>query len=396
MDSYGFTSGVRPASKSPASRFVPAEAVALWRHFDWVLLGSVILLVLIGILFIRSATMGAVDTDLQGRVQSQIIYAVMGFGVMAVLSLMDYRLLGVLQHYIYALLVFALAMVGIAGQVGGAGAQRWINVGIPIQPSEIGKMLIIIALAAHLVKQHQKLDRFSTVLVSLLYMALPMLLIFIQPNLGNVIVFSVIWFTMSWGAGLRLRHIAMLISIVLLMLPLVWSQMEPYQRSRITTFINPEGDQDAQYNVDQSLISIGSGGFLGQGYASGSQTQGRFLRVRHTDFIFSVIAHEAGFVGAMTVICLMGLTVYRITRAAAISRDALGSLICYGVAAVIFFQTVTAVGMNLVILPVTGLTLPFVSSGGTSLLSLLFGIGLVQSVVMRQRNANGGTVETWS
>jgi len=365
------------------------RTMGLLRNFDFVLLGAVILLVLIGILFIRSATLGAVDTDLIGRVRSQIIYSFLGFPILFLLAALDYRLLGAMQHYIYGFLVFALALVGIAGQVGGAGAQRWLNVGIPIQPSEIGKMLIIISLAAHLTKQYHKLDRFSTVVMSVVYMAVPMVLIFIQPNLGNTIAFTVIWAVMVWGAGLRLRHIAILLTVAFIMLPILWVNMEGYQRQRITAFINPEGDPDARYNVDQSLISIGSGGLLGKGYANGSQTQGRFLRVRHTDFIFSVISHESGFVGAVTVVGLIALVLYRITRAAQRARDALGSLICYGVAAVIFFQTFTAVGMNVAVLPVTGLTLPFVSSGGTSLLALLFGVGLVQSVVMRQRGAGG-------
>lgn len=372
-------------TRKPAAGLVPRETALLWRNFDFPLLFGVVLLVLIGILFIRSATLGAVDTDLIGRVRSQIIYAGMGFPVLLVLAAIDYRLLGALQPYIYGMLVASLALVGIAGQVGGAGAQRWLNVGIPIQPSEIGKMLIIIALGMHLTNQYPKLDRFSTVIVSMIYMAVPMLLIFIQPNLGNTIAFTVIWFSMIWGAGLRLRHLAILISVALLALPVLWLNMEDYQRKRITTFISPESDPDAQFNVDQSLISIGSGGLLGKGYANGSQTGGRFLRVRHTDFIFSVIAHETGFVGSVSVLGLIGFVIYRITRIAGVARDPLGSLICYGVAGIIFFQTFTAVGMNVALLPVTGLTLPFVSSGGTSLLSLLFGIGLVQSVSMRRK-----------
>src|SRR5688572_21311104 len=173
---------------SPSTQVMTGSALDIWRRFDLWLFGSSLLLILIGILFIRSATLGAVDTDLIGRVQSQIIYTFLGMVVMFLMSAVDYRLLGAMQHYIYGFLVFALALVGIAGQVGGAGAQRWLNVGIPIQPSEIGKMLIIIALGAHLSKQYPKLDQFRTVIVSLMYMALPMMLIFIQPNLGNVIV----------------------------------------------------------------------------------------------------------------------------------------------------------------------------------------------------------------
>ncbi|MFP4323138.1 MAG: FtsW/RodA/SpoVE family cell cycle protein [Anaerolineales bacterium] len=371
---------------------IAPQVAELWSKFDMILLGAVALLVLVGMLFIRSATLDAIDPILIGRLQSQIIYAFLGFGVLFVMTMIDYRLLGVLEPYIYGSLVFSLGLVAVAGQVGGAGAQRWLDVGIPIQPSEIGKMLIIIALGMHLTRRYHKLDRFSTVIVSILYMAIPMALIFIQPNLGNTIAFAVIWFVMIWGAGLRLRHLAILILVVFVSLPVLWVNMEEYQQRRITTFIDPDSDPDAQFNVDQSLISIGSGGLLGKGYASGSQTQGRFLRVRHTDFIFSVIAHETGFLGAATVLTLLGVVIWRITRAAAKARDPLGSLICYGVAGIIFFQTFTAVGMNVALLPVTGLTLPFVSSGGTSLLSLLFGIGLVQSVNLRRESVRLGSV----
>ncbi|NDJ86620.1 MAG: rod shape-determining protein RodA, partial [Chloroflexi bacterium] len=342
---------------------------------------------LIGILFIRSATLDAIDDDLIGRVNSQITYAFIGMGVVVVLAGLDYRLLGVLQPYIYLALLFALVLVAVVGQLGDAGAQRWLDVGIPVQPSEIGKMLIILALGQHLARQYHKLDRFSTVLVSLLYVALPAVFIFIQPNLGNVIAFGVIWFSMIWGAGLRLKHLGILVIAGLVMLPVLWINMQDYQRSRVITFLNPEAEENraAQFNRDQALISIGSGGLLGKGYANGSQTQGRFLRVRHTDFIFSVIAEEAGFVGAFGVLFLVSVVVWRIMAVAAIARDELGSLICYGVAGIITFQTIVSVGMNLSLLPVTGLTLPFVSSGGSSLLTLLFGIGLVQSVAVRNK-----------
>ncbi|MBI5930295.1 MAG: rod shape-determining protein RodA [Chloroflexi bacterium] len=362
-----------------------SQTVSLWRNFDYWLLGATMLLVLIGILFIRSATLGAVDTDLIGRVSSQITYTFIGLAVIFILAAIDYRLLGALQPYIYGFLLFALGLVAAVGQLGAAGAQRWLDVGIPVQPSEIGKMLIIIALAQHLTKQYQKLDQFKTVIVSLIYVAVPMTFIFLQPNLGNVIAFTIIWFSMLWGAGLRIKHLAIIGLAGVLMMPVVWVNMQDYQKERILTFVNPEGNKDAQFNRDQALISIGSGGLLGKGYANGTQTQGRFLRVRHTDFIFSVIAEETGFVGSAGILSLIGFLVMRIARVASMARDPLGALICYGVAGIIAFQTIVSVGMNLSILPVTGLTLPLVSSGGSSLVTLLFGIGLVESVAMRNK-----------
>ncbi len=194
-----------------------------------------------------------------------------------------------------------------------------------------------------------------------------------------------------WASGLRLKHIAIFLLVIgvsaPLTIPFAWSKMEPYQRSRITSFMLPESDPDAYYNILQARISIGNGGLIGKGYANGTQNRWRFLRVRHTDYIFAVIAEEFGFVGGMTVMILIGAVILRILRAARTAADALGSLICYGVASFIFFQTVVSIGMNLSLLPVTGLTLPFISSGGTSLLSTLMGIGLVESVIMRRRAA---------
>jgi rod shape determining protein RodA len=168
-------------------------------------------------------------------------------------------------------------------------------------------------------------------------------------------------------------------------MPLVWFSLEDYMRKRLLLFLNPAQDPAARYNIDQALISIGSGGWLGKGYASGSQSQLHFLRVRHTDFVFSVIGEEMGFVGALLLFTLIGIVLWRILRAASLARDSFGRLICCGVAALIFFQAVVNIGMNLGLLPVIGIPLPFISSGGSSLIALLLAEGLVQSVAMRYR-----------
>ena len=334
---------------------------------------------------IRSATQGAIDPTLISRVPDQIQFTFVGLLLMFGLALMDYRLLDGLHTWLYLLMVILLVLVFFLGVEGDAGAQSWINIGIRIQPSEVAKVLIIITLAHYLARHYEKMGSLSTIIVSLIHISVPALLIFIQPDLGMTTVFATIWFTMIWAAGLRLKHIAIFALILTISAPVVWSQMEPYQRSRITTFISPESNPDEYYNIRQALISIGSGGTVGKGYSVGSQNKGRFLRVRHTDFIFSVIAEEFGFVGGMAVLTLLGVVLVRILYGARTAADAFGSLICYGVAAFIFFQTVTSVGMNLGLLPVTGLTLPFISSGGTSLLSTMAGIGLAQSVIARRR-----------
>ncbi|MBX3064631.1 MAG: rod shape-determining protein RodA [Anaerolineae bacterium] len=357
----------------------------LWQNFDFVLFAATLILVIFGIMMIASATRGAVDTDLQSRVPRQVQYAVLGIGVMLITAMLDYKLIGALHRYIYLFLVFILGLTAALGLVGAAGAQRWLTVGIPVQPSEIAKLLLVIVLAQHLATQYTKMHSFRTVLISLGYIGLPTLLIFLQPSLGITILIMFTWLVMIWAAGLRLRHIGIFLLIAVIGIPILWTNMEDYQKSRIYTFINPQGDPSSYYNILQAQISIGSGGMTGKGYLSGTQSQLRFLRVRHTDFIFSVIAEEFGFVGASAVILLIGVVLWRVMRAAFLARDPLGSLICYGVAANIFFQTFVSIGMNLRLLPVTGLTLPFISSGGSSLLTLLFGMGLVQSVVMRSK-----------
>jgi rod shape determining protein RodA len=288
--------------------------------------------------------------------------------------------------WLYLVMVVLLVLVQFLGVEGEAGAQRWINVGIRIQPSEIGKILIIITLGVYLAKHYQAMDKLSTVFGSLLHLAVPAGLVFIQPNLGTTIVFGVIWAVMIWAAGLRLRHIALFVVVIAIGLPVLWTQMADYQRERITSFIAPdETDRDVIYNIEQSQISIGSGGLFGKGYASGTQNTYRFLRVRHTDFIFSVIAEEFGLVGGVAVMLLIGVVIFRILRGARLASDPLGALMCYGIAGIIFFQTFVSIGMNLRMLPVTGLVLPFISSGGTSLLSMMAGVGLAESVIVRRR-----------
>lgn len=358
---------------------------SLWRRFDYALLGVTVVLIIIGILMIRSATLDAVDPDLISRVPDQIRYAIIGIVVMFAFAALDYRLLSGLSNWLYVIQVALGVLVLLLGVEGEAGARSWIDVGIRIQPSEIGKVLIIITLGTYLAKKYASIGSLRTLLMSLLHVALPTFFIFIQPDLGTTIVFIVIWFTLVWAAGLKLWHIGMLVLAVIIATPVAWTQMQEYQKERITTFISPDPDDPSFYNIRQVLISIGSGGVFGKGYANGPQNVGRFLRVRHTDFIFGVIAEEFGMVGGVTVIVLIGFATMRILRGARNAIDPLGSLICYGVASMIFFQTFVSIGMNLNMLPVTGLTLPFVSSGGTSLLSTLAGIGLAESVIMRRR-----------
>lgn len=360
------------------------------RNFDFPLLIVTYILILFGVMMIASATNGAIAPELISRVPDQIRFAIIGTVVMFVFTLIDYRILGAMHLWLYLGLVGLLFMVMLFGQTGDGGAKRWINLGILIQPSEFGKLLIIITLSQFLSRNYEKMGNLRTVFMSLVHMSIPLGLIFLQPDFSTTIVYLVLWATLVWAAGLRIKHIMSFLFVIVLCLPLLWSVMEPYQKQRILNFVTPESGEQTEtygsrYNIRQARITIGSGGILGKGYMNGTQTQYRFLRVRHTDFIFSVVAEEFGMVGGVGVLAGIGFLILRITRGARRAADPLGSLICYGVAAMIFFQTVVSVGMNLGILPVTGLTLPFISSGGTSLMSTMMAIGLVQSVIVRQK-----------
>ena len=364
------------------------DSVSIWRRFDYGLLASTMILVIVGILMIDSATQDAIDDDIISRVRDQIYYALVGFVVVIVLTTIDYRLLGGLSPWLYAVMVILLLMVQFFGVEGAGGAKRWLNLGIRVQPSEIGKIIMIITLSQYVAERYLNMDRLTTVFGTMLHLSVPAALIFAQPDLGTTIVFLFIWSVIIWSAGLRLRHIALFFTVGTIIVSIVFPLLPPYQQARVNTFLNPDTESDAYYNIDQALISIGSGGVLGKGYYVGSQNTGRFLRVRHTDFIFSVIAHEFGMAGGVAVLGMFALVLSRILKGAREASDPLGSMICYGVAAMIFFQITVSIGMNLNLMPVTGLTLPLVSSGGTSLLFTMVGIGLVQSVIVRRRRLN--------
>jgi rod shape determining protein RodA len=353
----------------------------IWRNFDFVLLAATALLIVFGIAMIYSA---APDTpDLKDLPRRQIVWALVGLVLLLFVAAIDYRSLESLQKPLYALTIISLLLVLLMGQVTH-GAQRWIS-GSSFQPSELAKVLIIVTLAQFLAQHEKEIGRFRYILISIIYVAVPMALIYRQPHLGTVIVLAVIWLVMVLMAGMRLLHLGIFGFVGLLSMPLIWFSLKDYMQERLLLFINPAGDPAARYNIDQALISIGSGGWLGKGYASGSQSQLHFLRVRHTDFIFSVIGEEMGFVGALVLFALIAIVLWRILRAASLARDSFGRLIACGVAALIFFQSFVNIGMNLSLLPVIGIPLPFISAGGSSLITLLIAEGLVQSVVMRHK-----------
>lgn len=311
-------------------------------------------------------------------------YLIAGGGaVVYLLDTLTLRFTDVLRNAAYVLILGMLGVVFVVGQVSG-GAQRWLGAGA-VQPSELSKILIVVVLAKFLADREDRLHRLSTILSSLAVVGIPMLLIYLQPDLGTALSLGAIWIAMIWVAGLKVRFLLLLAAGGIVALPLLWFNMEEYMRERLMLFVNPAGDPDSYFNVHQALVSIGSGGWTGKGLTRGTQSQLHFLRVRHTDFIFAVTAEELGFLGAVAMIGLLFFLLWRMLRVAEQARDTFGRLIAGGVAGLIFFQAVINIGMNLGVMPVTGIPLPFVSYGGSSFLTLMLGVGLVESVAMRHK-----------
>lgn len=371
-----------------------------WRHFDYWLLGAVAFLTIFGVAMISSAIAGNPTLVEANTVTKQMIFAAAGFAVMFLTAVIDYRYWSAVSNFLYLITAGILAVLYLFGATL-FGSTRWFTLGpILIQPSEIAKIIIILILADFFSKNIEKINQPLTILRSVLVTGGIMIWVLIQPDLSTSIVLLVLWFALLWASGLKVKQLliasgagamALLVGFPLMLLSYsnetTGGLIKPYQIRRIINFLFPEEDASygAIYNVQQALISIGSGGWLGRGYGSGSQVQLRFLKVRHSDFIFSALAEEFGFAGALAVLLLLAFIIYRCLRAARMAGDTYGALTAYGVAALITFQTIVNVSVNLKLLPVTGLTLPFVSYGGSSLITLFIGIGLVESVILRHK-----------
>lgn len=364
----------------------------LWRFFDFWLLGATVILIILGITMIRSAVAGNIElTETTPLVERQIIFSLIGLVVLMITASIDYRVWSSLSNTLYIGIIIVMVALNI---IGGAlfGSARWFRTTLVfIQPSEFAKIVMILTLAHFFVTHFHQMSESKWIIRSF-FMAMGITIwVILQPNLSTSIVLLVLWFVLLWLSGVSLRllgtYVLVGITALALLFPILvqFEIIQQYQLARIMNFIAP--DPNARYgeifNINQALIAIGSGGLFGQGYGQGTQVQLRFLKVRWSDFIFSTTAHELGFIGAMLIIILILIIVYRCIVAARLARDIYGSLISYGVATLIVFQAFVNLGVNLNLLPATGLTLPFVSYGGSSILANMIAIGLVESVIMR-------------
>jgi rod shape determining protein RodA len=365
-----------------------------WRYFDFWLLGAVVLASAFGTTMIRSAVAG--NEVLLPLVDRQIYFALVGLALIFIVAAIDYRYWMALYRFIVVIMSILLLALFLSAQAV-FGAARWFSVGVLfLQPTEFAKIAAILLLARYFERTQNQPRDLRWILGAFLWVMTLAIWILLQPNLSNVVVLMVLLAVLLWFNGIQLKHL-LLFAVVgflglaafvtLSLLDIRIPFIQEYQQQRIVNFVLP--DENAtfgeRYNVEQALIAIGSGGWFGQGYGHGTQTQLRFLKVRHTDFIFSAISEEFGLVGSLLVIVIIVLVIWRCLRTAQKARDVAGMNIAYGVAILVFFQGMVNISMNLNIVPVSGLPLPFISYGGSGLTALMLGVGLVESVAMRHR-----------
>jgi len=355
-------------------------------NFDWILFLSVLAVALIGVGVIYSSTTG---TPMAGAFHRQIAWLGLGLLAMALAVLIDYHTLAEFSYLFYGLALVLLGLTLAFGRVVNA-SKSWLGIGsFQFQPSELAKSATILMVAAYLGRDRVAAPtrglgilRFTALMG---IVGLPVLLIMRQPDLGTAVTFAPVLAGAAFLGGLRVRTMVVIALIVALTLPLVWGHLKPYQKERVKTFLEPTRDpKGAGYQLIQSLIAVGSGGILGKGFGAGTQGQLQFLPEQHTDFIFAVLAEERGFLGSLLVLVLYFIIIYRCCATARGSRDQLGVYLTAGVVCTFACQALLNIGVVVGLLPTTGVPLPLMSYGGSSLINTLIGMGLVLNVWIRR------------
>lgn len=350
--------------------------------FDYVLVAVTLLLLGVSLLTLYSLSTGSsVDYFFK-----QLIFALIGIVIMLSVAFLDYRHIQKYSTALYFLTMFVLVLVLLFGTTV-RGTAGWLSFGaFQIQPVEISKVTLIIFLASFISKKKSELGEWARVIASLVLSAALIFLVLKQPDLGSALVLAIIWSGMILASGLRAKHLFVLFLLGTVLLSGSWFVLEGYQKNRINTFIHPESDpRGSGYNVLQAIVAVGSGGISGKGIGHGSQSQLNFLPEKHTDFIFAVIVEELGLVGSFFVLSLYLVLLYRIRRICDTASDNFGYLVSVGMLVMFFAQITINIGMNIGILPVTGLPAPLLSYGGSSLVSTLFSIGLLLNIYQRKK-----------
>jgi len=358
----------------------------LYRGFDRTLCVVTLVIIALGLSAIYSAThtVGG-PSNMMGLVLRQAIWAVVGLLLLFAIINIDYQRFVDLAYILFGLSIFFLILVLIGGNTR-LGAQRWFSIGgVGFQPSEFVKITFILALSAYLGDKAKFSYRITDLIIPLIMMSVPIILIFLQPDLGTALMLVPILFAMLLVRGAKIRHLIAIITCGLLSTPFLWFMMKDYQRQRLSVFINPDADPlGAGYTMIQSRIAIGSGFLMGKGWLSGTQNQLNFLPERHTDFIFSVVGEEGGFIGCLILIGLFCVLLFRGLRIAQKTGDTYGKLMATGIVTMLACQVIINIGMACGFMPVVGLPLPLMSYGGSSMLTTLVSIGLILSIGMRK------------
>jgi rod shape determining protein RodA len=383
--------GVIRAQPARVSDWAAKSVGAAWRAFDMQLATYAALLAATGLVMAYTNSVEGTGTPLDAGTTFTrgLMWAGLAVIAFVVATAFDYRWLKTLAWPVYGLQLGLLVMTLAVGD-GVGGSARWISVGpFTFQFSELAKILMIVVLANFLSSRRSRLDSFSTILGACLLVGPPLALVMLQPDLGTSLVFGAILAGMLWMSGASLKWLAVMGASVVAMVPVAWTYiLRDYQKERLTAFLSADKDiSGAGYQLYQSQIAIGSGGWMGKGLTNGTQAQGDFLPVQTTDFVFAILAEELGFVGAIVLFVLFMLLLWRVLVSGWRSRDPFGTMFAAGLASVILFQLVVNVGMVMGIMPITGIPLPFVTHGGASLVSMAIGLGILQSINIRQTRA---------
>jgi rod shape determining protein RodA len=387
-----YTPSASERARARARRAAAAADVSFLRRLDWLLLGGVVALVGYGLWAINGITHHDVEGSPRYFVTRQVAFAVAGTFAFVFALAIDPSRLQRFWRPIYIGTVAVMLLVFVAGPVT-RGSQRWLDIGpFRFQPSEFGKLLFVLALAGFLAERIRRINELRTVLSAVGLAALPITLVFLQPDFGTALVYGAALAALLFLAGTRWLMIAALAcavvvgaALVLWVLPAAGQHvLQPYQVDRITGFLHPESDPSgATYNVTQSKVAVGAGGLDGRGVAGATQTNLSYLPEHATDFVFASFAEQRGFFGAAILLCLYLLVVWRGLRIITVARDPFSAIVAGGIIVALLFQIYVNVGMTMGIAPITGIPLPFISVGGSSMIANLAAMGVLLSIHAR-------------
>ena len=355
------------------------------KNFDWILIGAVLILCAISLLTLYSINFGK-----PGFIffQKQVFFIILGLTAMAAMSFLDSRIFKNYPSLLIVIYLVGLALLTstlIFGKIT-RGTLSWLKFGeISFEPVELAKLIVVLILAKYFSFRHVEMYRFRHIIVSGIYVLLPTVLILLQPDLGSVMILGVIWIGLVILAGIKIRHLALVLIIAVLIFGFAWvGALKQYQKDRILTFLNPQRDPfGSSYNLIQSKIAIGEGGILGRGLGQGIQGRLDFLPEKHSDFIFAAYAEEWGFLGVIFLLAIYGVLFFRLIRISLHSQNNFSRIFSAGVCLMIFAEVFINISMSLGLMPITGISLPFVSYGGSGLLTHFLALGIVQSIARK-------------